>query len=242
MLLLLWVLEFLPRQSNKLREAKFQNTEKIGLSSSASHGAHHGDGTFAFNLAAESTVAGGKTHAGGMLSASRATVRPSASQSHRAGADQHLALANRHIAELHVQIVRQRVIVKHALDTDRRPEMAESLLDALEESLRGACTISLSVPVQMPAQLLCGRQYLRKRWRRPRVAALPFEFPRLAVTAFVPPGGGYAEQLDARLRRFAERKLIEAKPIKEAEKVDARRVTDLTLPPPIPDRRFRRRV
>jgi hypothetical protein len=48
----------------------------------------------------------------------------------------HLALANRQIAELTVQIVRQRVIVKHALDTGQRLEMAESLLDALEGSLR----------------------------------------------------------------------------------------------------------
>src|SRR5258707_1174698 len=48
----------------------------------------------------------------------------------------HLALANRHIAELTVQIARQRVIVKHALDTAQRSEMAESLLDALEGSLR----------------------------------------------------------------------------------------------------------
>jgi hypothetical protein len=48
----------------------------------------------------------------------------------------HLALANRQIAELAVQIVRQRVIVKHALDTGQRAEMAESLLDALEGSLR----------------------------------------------------------------------------------------------------------
>ena len=48
----------------------------------------------------------------------------------------HLAQANRRIAELAVQIVRQRVIAKHALDTGRRSEMAESLLDALEGSLR----------------------------------------------------------------------------------------------------------
>jgi hypothetical protein len=48
----------------------------------------------------------------------------------------HLALANRHIAELTVQIARQRVIVKHALDTGQRSEMAESLLDTLEGSLR----------------------------------------------------------------------------------------------------------
>ena len=51
-------------------------------------------------------------------------------------AQKYLAQANRHIAELAVQIVRQRVIVKHALDTGQRSEMAESLLDALEGSLR----------------------------------------------------------------------------------------------------------
>jgi hypothetical protein len=48
----------------------------------------------------------------------------------------HLALANRQIAELAVQVVRQRVIIKHALDTGQRSEMAESLLNALERSLR----------------------------------------------------------------------------------------------------------
>ena len=48
----------------------------------------------------------------------------------------HLALANRQIAELAVQIARQRVIVKYALDTGHRSEMAESLVDALEGSLR----------------------------------------------------------------------------------------------------------
>ena len=47
----------------------------------------------------------------------------------------HLAQANRHIADLAVQIVRQRSIVKHARDTGQRSEMAESLLDALEGSL-----------------------------------------------------------------------------------------------------------
>ena len=48
----------------------------------------------------------------------------------------HLALANRQIAELTVQIVRHRVSVKHARDTGQRSEMSESLLDALEGSLR----------------------------------------------------------------------------------------------------------
>jgi len=48
----------------------------------------------------------------------------------------YLAQANRHIAELTVQIARQRVIVKYALDIGQRSKMAESLLDALEGSLR----------------------------------------------------------------------------------------------------------
>ena len=48
----------------------------------------------------------------------------------------YLAQANRPIAELAVQLARQRIIVKHALDTGQRSEMAESLLDALEGSLR----------------------------------------------------------------------------------------------------------
>ena len=48
----------------------------------------------------------------------------------------YLAQANRQIAELTVQIARQRVIVKYALDTGQRSAMAESLLDALERSLR----------------------------------------------------------------------------------------------------------
>jgi hypothetical protein len=51
-------------------------------------------------------------------------------------AQDHLAQANGQIAELKVQIVRQRVIIKYALDTGQRLEMAESLLDALEGSLR----------------------------------------------------------------------------------------------------------
>jgi hypothetical protein len=50
-------------------------------------------------------------------------------------AQEHLVQANGHIAELKVQIVRQRVIVKYALDTGQRSEMAESLLNALEGSL-----------------------------------------------------------------------------------------------------------
>ena len=51
-------------------------------------------------------------------------------------AQKYLAQANRQIAELTVQIASQRVLVKHALDTGQRLEMAESLLDALEGSVR----------------------------------------------------------------------------------------------------------
>jgi hypothetical protein len=51
-------------------------------------------------------------------------------------AQKYLAQANRHIAELNVQVGRQRVIVKDALGTGQRSEIAESLLDALEGSLR----------------------------------------------------------------------------------------------------------
>jgi hypothetical protein len=51
-------------------------------------------------------------------------------------AQEHLAQANGQIAELKVPIVRQRAIVKYALDTGQRSEMAESLLDAVEGSLR----------------------------------------------------------------------------------------------------------
>jgi hypothetical protein len=51
-------------------------------------------------------------------------------------AQKYRAQANRHIAELNVQIGRQRVLVKDALDTGQGLEMAESLLDALEGSLR----------------------------------------------------------------------------------------------------------
>ncbi len=51
-------------------------------------------------------------------------------------AQKYLSQANRQIAELTVQLARHRVIVKHALDTGQGSEMAESLLDALEGSLR----------------------------------------------------------------------------------------------------------
>ena len=50
-------------------------------------------------------------------------------------AQKYLAQANRHIAELTVQIARQRVIVKYVLDTGQPSGLSESLIHALEESL-----------------------------------------------------------------------------------------------------------
>ena len=49
-------------------------------------------------------------------------------------AQKYLERANRHIAELKVQIVRQRVIVKDALDTGECSEIAESLLMRSKEA------------------------------------------------------------------------------------------------------------
>ena len=46
----------------------------------------------------------------------------------------YLAQANRHIAELTVQLAHQRVIVKHALDTGQRSEMAERCLMRSKEA------------------------------------------------------------------------------------------------------------
>jgi hypothetical protein len=66
------------------------------------------------------------------------------------------------------------------------------------------------------------------------MACLPFETPKLLATAIVNEGS-FAELLDQRLKRIEQMKLIEAKPTNEnGGSVDAR------LPPPIPDRRYRR--
>jgi hypothetical protein len=84
----------------------------------------------------------------------------------------HLAQANRQIAELCVQIVRQRAIVKHTLDTGQRSEMAESLLAALEGSLRIfekhrifllSCNGSSSAPP--PGDAVTGRGVSRRNGR-----------------------------------------------------------------------------
>jgi hypothetical protein len=49
---------------------------------------------------------------------------------------EHLAIANQHIAELMVEIAHRRAVVKDAVEKGQRLEMPESLLHALEESLR----------------------------------------------------------------------------------------------------------
>ena len=66
---------------------------------------------------------------------------------------------------------------------------------------------------------------------RAAIAALPFEVPKLAVTAVVSEQD-FATVLDRRLKRIEEMKAnaIEATPVIDGEKVDAR----------LPDRRFRR--
>src|SRR6516162_1080159 len=66
---------------------------------------------------------------------------------------------------------------------------------------------------------------------RAAIAALPFEVPKLAVTALVSEQD-FATLLDRRLKRIEEMKAnaIGATPVIDGEKVDAR----------LPDRRFRR--
>src|SRR5262245_19964621 len=65
------------------------------------------------------------------------------------------------------------------------------------------------------------------------MACLPFETPKLLATAIVNEGS-FAELLDQWLKRIEQMKLIDARPTNENGGSDAR------LPPPIPDRRFRR--
>ena len=65
--------------------------------------------------------------------------------------------------------------------------------------------------------------------------AIPYEVPKLAVTAVVSEQD-FATILDRRLKRIEDMKAnaIEATPVIDGEKVDVR------LPPRLPDRRFRR--
>jgi hypothetical protein len=56
---------------------------------------------------------------------------------------------------------------------------------------------------------------------RAAIAALPFEHPKLAVSAQISEGD-FAELLDRRIKRFEEMKLIEAKPTNGAPRVTDR--------------------
>ena len=95
-------------------------------------------------------------------------------------------------------------------------------------------------PLQLSANAL-GLEGLQAVYRNPRlplqmriramIAALPFETPKLAVTATVSEHD-FATLLDRRLKRIEEMKAkaIKATPVIDGEKVDPR----------LPDRRFRR--
>jgi hypothetical protein len=73
---------------------------------------------------------------------------------------------------------------------------------------------------------------------RAAIAALPFEVPKLAVTAVVSEQD-FATLLDRRLKRLEELKLLEAN---GAKAIDAQPQSVETKPPlaRTPDRRFRR--
>ena len=74
---------------------------------------------------------------------------------------------------------------------------------------------------------------------RAMMAAVPYESSKLIATAIVNERS-FAELLDQRLKRIAEQKLIEAKPITDADKIIEGNPVDARLPPSIPDRRYRR--
>ena len=74
---------------------------------------------------------------------------------------------------------------------------------------------------------------------RAMMAAVPYESPKLIATAIVNEGS-FAELLDQRLKRIEQMKLIEAKPTTNGDKIIEGNQVDARLPPPIPDRRFRR--
>jgi hypothetical protein len=69
---------------------------------------------------------------------------------------------------------------------------------------------------------------------RAAIAAIPFEHAKLAVTAIVPDGGRFAEQLERAIARSQAVRVITV----EAQAAPAS--TDVTLRPSVPDRRFRR--
>jgi hypothetical protein len=98
------------------------------------------------------------------------------------------------------------------------PENAHALLKAVYQ-----CT-EVPLSVRMRAAMAC----------------LPFETPKLAITAQVSEGN-FADLLDRRLKRLAEMKLIEANGAKVIDQSEAK--PQVETKPPLgrtPDRRFRR--
>src|ERR1700677_250830 len=78
------------------------------------------------------------------------------------------------------------------------------------------------------------RQPLQRRMRA-ATAALPFEVPKLAVTAIVDAGADFAAKLErARLRSAG---VIEGRTIEA--RAEPPLVSDVRLAPPVADRRFR---
>jgi|SRR5262245_17876592 len=112
------------------------------------------------------------------------------------------------------------LIEAHKRRVDKMNEEIEISPDGLSIDLLRAVYRNSSLP--LPTRL------------RAAIAALKHEVPALIATAIVNEGS-FADLLDRRLKRIEQAKLIDAKPTNEnGGSVDAR------LPPPIPDRRFRR--
>jgi hypothetical protein len=94
------------------------------------------------------------------------------------------------------------------IDAFNNPENAHALLKAIYRNPE------VPLSVRLPAA----------------IAALPFEVPKLAVTAVVSSEQDFAALLDARLKRINEAKLIEGSKVAGS--------TDVPLPPRVPDQRF----
>jgi len=69
---------------------------------------------------------------------------------------------------------------------------------------------------------------------RVAIACLPFEAPKLLATAIVNEES-FAEVLDRRLKRVAEMKLVESKPVSDGELVNSQTIEPEPRPsPPMP--------
>jgi len=130
------------------------------------------------------------------------------------------------------------------MEGKKMPEAIGAVLDRIEAQQAmalqlGPNAISLDL---LRAVYRCPSLALSVRIRAAGLA-IPYETPKLIATA-VRNEGSFADLLERRLKRFEEMKIIEAQPLIEAklggeEKVDGEKI-DARLPPPIPDRRFRR--